>query len=165
MNDGHALGVEAGKILASYRALHAVQANGAEYQFVTPAGDLRAGRGRSNHQYAFIFVNVGCRLSGTRAQVTNNKTNAIVNQSVSNGDSLLGVTDVVVLHTDELFTHHAAVCIYLLNGHTCTGKLHVTILGHGASHRAGNANLDISSSLTGSHQRQGCTNSSYEFFY
>jgi hypothetical protein len=43
--------------------------------------------------------------------------------------------------------------------------LHVTILGNGASHGAGDTDLDFCGGVAGTHQGDGSTNSGYEFFY
>ena len=58
VDDGHAPRVQAGQVIRGHRALHAVQADGAEHQFVTTIGDFGAGGRRCDHQDAFVLVNV-----------------------------------------------------------------------------------------------------------
>src|SRR5690606_30549763 len=62
VHDRNTLGLLAGDVVASDRTLHAVQADGAEHQFVAALGDLRAGGRRSNHQNTFVFIDVRRRL-------------------------------------------------------------------------------------------------------
>ncbi len=165
MNNGNALGVLAGNIVAGNRTLHAVQTNGAEDQLIAALGNFRAGGSRGHHQDAFILVDVGGGLGGAGAQVAHHETNAVVDQAVGYGDRLLRVTDVVVFDGNQFFAHHTAVGVDLLDGHAGTGELHVTVLGDGAGHRAGNTDLDLCCCLAGGHQCNGSAYSACEFLY
>ena len=93
------------------------------------------------------------------------KTNAIVDQAVGNRYGLLRVTHVVVFNGNELFAHDTAIGVDLLDRHAGARELHVTILGNGASHGAGDTDLDFCGGVAGTHQGDGSTNSGYEFFY
>src|SRR5690606_41475123 len=54
-----------GDEVAGGGALQAVEADGAEDQFIAARSDVRAGGRRGNHQDAFVFVDVRSRLGRT----------------------------------------------------------------------------------------------------
>src|SRR5690606_7483134 len=87
-----------GNEVAGGRALHVVEADGAEHQFVTAGGDLRAGGGRGDHQDAFVFVDVGGRLSGAGAEVADDVLHTVVDDLVGYGHCLLRIAGIVVDH-------------------------------------------------------------------
>ena len=165
VNDSNALRALGGDVAGRNRSLHAVQTDGTEYQLIATLGDLRAGGSRGYHQDAFILVDVRGGLGGAGAQVADHEAHAVVDQAVGNGHGLLRVTHVVVFYGNQLFTHHAAVGVDLLNRHAGAGELHVTILGNRAGHGAGNTDLDLGSGVASAHQGYGSANSGYEFFY
>src|SRR5690606_38675420 len=71
------------------RALQAVQADGAEDQFVAARGDVRTGGRGGNHQDAFVLVDIGCRLGGAGAQMPNHEVDAVIDDLVGHRDRLL----------------------------------------------------------------------------
>ena len=143
VNDGNGLRLDVvGDEVTGGRALQAVQADGTEYQLVATSGDVRAGGSRGNHHDAFVFVNVGRRLSGAGAEVANNIFHFVVDDLVGYGHGLFRITGVVVLDAFEHCTVHPAGLVDLLDGHFGTDELHFAVLGNGTGHRTGQSDLD-----------------------
>ncbi|MCY1294298.1 hypothetical protein D9M69_416600 [compost metagenome] len=128
--------------VAGGRALHAVQADGAEHQFVATAGDVRAGGGGGDHQDAVVLIDVGSRLGGAGAQVADHELDLVVDDLVGHGNGLLRIAGIVVDHAFELLAVHAAGLVDLLDGHLGADELHLTILRDGTGGRAGQSDLD-----------------------
>ena len=129
-------------VVASGRALGAVQTDGAEDHLVATSGDFRAGGGRGNHDDAFVFVNVRSRLSGAGAQVPDNILDTVIDHFVGHGNRLFRVAGVIVVNGFKFFAINAALGVDLFDGHFCACELHVAVLSQRPGFRAGNTDLD-----------------------
>ncbi|MNY33607.1 hypothetical protein D3C86_1678920 [compost metagenome] len=122
--------------------MQAVQANGAEHQFVTAGGDVRAGGRRADHQDAFVFVDVGRRLSGAGTEVTDHELDFVVDDLVGHGHGLFRIAGVVVDQTFEHGAVHPARLVDLLDSHLGADELHLAVLRDSTGYRACHADLD-----------------------
>src|SRR5690554_5619750 len=104
-------------ILAGSRALHVVQADGAENEGVALFGQFRRGGCGGDHQDAFFLIDIGSRLAGAGAQVTDNKLDAVVDDLVGYGNRLLGVARIIIGNGFEHAAIDAAALVDLLDGH------------------------------------------------
>ncbi|MNZ76324.1 hypothetical protein D3C78_948270 [compost metagenome] len=131
-----------GDVVTGSWALGAVQANGAEHQFVTAAGDFRAGGSRGDHDHAFVFINVGGGLGGAGAQVADYVFDAIVDHFVGHGYGLFRVAGIVVFFGFKHLAVNAALGVDVFDRLLCTDELHVAVLSNRTGFRAGDADLD-----------------------
>src|SRR5690606_16570471 len=143
MHDRNSLGFDVvGNVVASSRALHVIQTDGAENQLVATRGDVRAGGCRRDHQDAFVLIDVGGRLGRAGTQVADYEGNAIVDDLVGHRHGLFRVARVVVDHALKLGAVYTTGLVDLLDGHVGANELHFAVLRHSTGHRAGKGDLD-----------------------
>jgi hypothetical protein len=96
--------------------------------------------------------------------VAYHELHAVVNQSVGNGNGLLGVAYVVVFNSYQVFTHNTAGGVNAFDGHARARKLHVAVLRNRACHGAGNAYFNLCYGGACAQQGSGCGDGCYELF-